>query len=340
MLNIYRIEGIKMETTWEINTYGDPLGSLVRLVDVIWKETGLDGILVSSDMLNNHVVEDRILDQPEQLTKFNPFRPAMRANSAAYVPGILREKSAGHYGAVLRPCEMRALDQLEKLDPFPSEHLLTICVDCLGTFPAGDLEWRTERRGSADGLASDTLKFARQGGISVDRYRPACQICRSSGAEGGDVNIWVIGLPARQVIMVNVPTQELAGQFRFANSTLMEADNDLLKMRQRVLDRVATRNQNSRDRFIQELIDSLPATVEAIAEHLEQCGECRECLDACPICSARNIERGTDGHYNRQEIAQWLAACSGCGMCEQACIKNIPLSAVFGVIHEHLQTIE
>jgi formate dehydrogenase subunit beta len=330
-----------METTWAINTFGDPLGSVVRLVDGVWRETGLEGMLVSTDMLDKHVgdipvAEDCVLDQPAQLQKINPFRPAMHVNAAAYVPGILREKPTGRYGVVLRPCEMRALDQLEKLDPFPREHLVTICVDCLGTFPAGDLEWRTERRGSADGLASDTLKFARQGGISIDRYRPACQICRSSGAEDADINIWVIGLPARQVIMVNVPQRELAGQFHFANSALVEADNELIKMRQRVLDRVTTRNQHSRDRFIQELIDSLPATIEAIAEQLENCGECRECLEACPICSARRLDRGPDGRYNRREIAQWLAACAGCGMCEQACMKNIPLSAVFGVIHERM----
>lgn len=325
-----------METTWAINTYGDPLGSVVRLVDVVWRETGLDGMLVSSDMLDRHDAGDYVLDQPEQLQNFNPFRPAMHTNAAAFVPGILREKPAEHYGVVLRPCELRALNQLEKLDPFPQEHLVTICVDCLGTFPAGDLEWRTERRGSADGLASDTLKFARQGGISVDRYRPACQICRSSGAEDADVNIWVIGLPARQVIMVNAPTPELAEQLRFANSTLVETDNELLKMRQRVLDRVTTRNQHSRDRFIQELIDSLPATIEAIAEHLEHCGECRECLKACPICSARHLERGADGRYDRREVVRWMAACAGCGMCEQACMKNIPLSAVFSVVHEHM----
>ncbi len=324
-----------METTWAINTHGDPLGTLNRLVGVVWKESGLEGMLVSCDTLEDEHGGERILDQPEQLEKFNPFRPAMRSNAAAYVPGILRERAEGRYGAVLRPCEMRALQQLEKLDPFPRERLVTICVDCLGTFPAGDLEWRTERRGSADGLANDTLKFARQGGIAVDRYRPACQICRSSGAEGGDVNIWVTGLPARQVMMVNIPGEGLAGALHFDDSRGVDEESELLKMRQRVLERVAVRNQHSRERFVQGLIETLPATVEAIAKRLEECGECRECLEACPICSARHLERGADGRYNRREIAQWLAACAGCGMCEQACVKHIPLSAVFGVIHEH-----
>lgn len=328
-----------METTWAINTHGDPLGSLAHLIETVWSEAGLSGMLVSSDTVDNPEASELILDQPGQLQKFNPFRPAMRANTAAFVPGILREKSSGRYGAVLRPCEMRALKQLERLDPFPSERLVTICVDCLGTFPASDLEWRTQRRGSADDLASDTLKFARQGGISVDRYRPACQLCRSSGAEGADVNIWVIGLPARQVMLVNIDSRELAEELHFADSRRVEVEDELLKMRQRVLERVALRNQHSRDRFFREMVDSLPASIEAIAEHLEQCGDCRACLEACPICSARPLEREADGRYDRRKIAQWLAACAGCGMCEQACIKTIPLSAVFSVIHEHMHVL-
>lgn len=328
-----------METTWAIDTHGDPLGSLARLVETVWSEVGLSGMLVSSDTMDNPKAAEFILEQPEQLQKFNPFRPAMRANTAAFVPGILREKPSGRYGTVLRPCELRALKQLERLDPFPRERLLTICVDCLGTFPAGDLEWRTRRRGSADSLANDTLMFARQGGISVDRYRPACQLCRSSGAEGADINIWVIGLPARQVMLVNVPPQKLASELRFADSRRVGEEDELLKVRQRVLERVALRNQHSRDRFFRELVDSIPASVEAIAEHLEQCGECRACLEACPICSARPLEREADGRYDRRKIAQWLASCAGCGMCEQACLKNIPLSAVFSVIREHMHVL-
>ncbi len=328
-----------METTWAINTHGDPLGALARLVETVWSEAGLSGVLVSSDTMDNPQATEFILEQPEQLKKFNPFRPAMRANTAAFVPGILREKPVGRYGAVLRPCEMRALRQLERLEPFPRQRLVTICVDCLGTFPASDLEWRTRRRGSPDELAKETLRFARQGGISVDRYRPACQLCRSSGAAGADVNIWVLGLPVRQVMLVNIPHQELASELHFSDSRRVEAEDELLKMRQRVLERVSLRNQHSRDRFFRELVDSIPASVEAIAELLENCGECRACLEACPICSAAPLEREADGRYDRHKIAQWLAACAGCGMCEQACVKNIPLSAVFSVIHEHMHVL-
>jgi Pyruvate/2-oxoacid:ferredoxin oxidoreductase delta subunit len=280
-----------------------------------------------------------LLNQPEQLAQFNPFRPAMRANAARTIPDLLRGEKSSHYGAVLRPCEIRTLNQLEMIAPFPRERLITMCVDCLGTFPADDIQWRAERKGSVDGLAQDTLKFARQGGISVDRYRPACQVCRSPSAERADVNIWVIGLPARQYIMINICRDDLSEQFEMADFPFVKADIDLLEMRQRVLGRVIMRNQHSRERFVQELSDYLPANIDAIAEHLENCGECRKCLDTCPICAAQDFKRGADGRYSRRDIAQWLAACAGCGMCEQVCAKNIPLSAVFGVVHEQVEAI-
>lgn len=326
-----------METTWAVATHGNPLGSLTRLVEYIWMKAGLDGLFVSSDTLDELDAGQHLLDQPDQLERFNPFRPAMRTNAARFVPGLLREKQTGRYGAVLRPCEIRTLKQLGRLEPFPEERLVTICVDCLGTFPAADIAWRAERQGSADNLAQDTLKFARQGGISMDRYRHACQVCRSPGAEGADVNIWVIGLPARQHILVNFGQEALAEKIIAADIDLSEVPDELPGMRGRVLSRVMARNYESRERLVEDLVEFLPTNIDVITEHLENCWECRKCLDACPICAALDFKRGPDGRFDRLEVAQWLASCAGCGMCEQACVKNIPLSAIFAVVHEQVR---
>jgi formate dehydrogenase subunit beta len=329
-----------METTWAVETHGNPLGWVTTLVESIWQEAGLDGLFVSGDTLEEQSAPYYLVEQAAQLQHFNPFRPAMHFNSAHFVPGMLREHPVGRFGVLLRPCEIRALHQLESLDPFARERLITICVDCLGTFAAEDVEWRTERKGSADRLAEDTLKYARQGGISVDRYRPACQVCCTPSAEGANFNIWVIGLPARQYILLNIPAEGDVDWFHPAGFQHIDADPDMIAMRQRVLERVNTRNHLTRERIVHEVVNLLPANIEAIAAELEACGDCRKCLDACPICSAMHVERGEDGHYSRHQIARWLARCAGCGMCEQACTKGIPLSAVFGAVHDQMRAIQ
>jgi len=86
----------------------------------------------------------------------------------------------------LRPCEMRALNEMAARGAVKRGDVLAVCTDCLGTFPADEFAWRTER--SSKGLTKDTLQFAPQGGISAYRYRPAwrrmamsisvCLVCR------------------------------------------------------------------------------------------------------------------------------------------------------------------
>lgn len=80
--------------------------------------------------------------------------------------------------------------------------VVTICVDCLGTYPLEDYQWLAERKGSPEQLAWESSHFARQGEISKYRFRSPCQGCRNPLSKVTDVNIGVIGLPLRQKILI------------------------------------------------------------------------------------------------------------------------------------------
>jgi formate dehydrogenase (coenzyme F420) beta subunit len=331
------MEVIRMNTIWVMETHGDPLQALNKFVQRIWQEARLDGVIVSSDSLsNNGDMGPRVLEHAEDFSKVNPFRPVMRTNTARYIPDIVRERPDWRLGVVLRPCEMRALNELERLDSFPRQNLVTLCIDCLGTYTAKDIQWRTERAGSESGLVQRAIQFAGQGGVASYRYRPACQVCQSPQAKQGDINIGMLGLPVRQQILVEADDLISAGRFNFQKFHLVEARTDLRNRRERILSRVAARNSQTRERIVRALVEQLPANLNDFVDHLDRCGECHECLNACPLCTSKKIKRDARGHYKRQEIAQWLAACSGCGMCEQACQKGLPLSAIFGTIREQL----
>ena len=69
------------------------------------------------------------------------------------------------------------------------------------------------------------------------------------------------------------------------------------------------------------------------------CMHCDEppCMDVCPICSVDKPRRTKDGRLVREDVANWLLSCAGCGMCEQSCPQHKPLSAVFSHIRKQIE---
>ncbi len=327
-----------MNTYWKIDTHGDPIGAVQVFVQAVWAQTGLDGLLTST----NGGYEPHLLDNPEAVAHVNPFRPLMTENLAQSAPGMLHDSPERRLGVMLRPCEMRALIEISKRQPIPRERLVTICLDCLGTYPTEEYEWRVGRKGSPENLANDALKFARQGGILAYRYRTACQICADPGAHSADLNIHVLGLPVRQEILIQASNPEngespkLVSVIDLAALTNGPASAELIQQHQNVLAKQAERHHQTMERVMQVLEDLLPRNVEEMAVQLESCGDCQKCMSVCPICSVDFPSKNSSGHYDRQSIRRWLVSCAGCGMCEQACISNLPLGVIFGSIREKL----
>lgn len=321
-----------MNTNWSIHTHGDPLASLQDFVMQVWQKAELDAMLVSREgQTQPFMLEDR-----QALGQVNPFRPVMGANAAKVVPGLLKERPDARLGLLLRPCETRALASKARLEGFATERLLVICTDCLGTYPLEDFEWRRARKGCAEKLTEETLKFARQGGIAPYRYRPACQLCTEPDARGGDINIGVIGLPIRKEFLVSVDDPQMSLELDVEHLCDGVFDPQLWAQRERTLGKLIQRRAHTRERILQELSESMPETLDDLVQQLESCGDCRACLDSCPLCSAEFPQRSREGSYDRLNVLQWLLACAGCGMCEQACPRHLPIRTIFAYIRARL----
>jgi len=156
-----------MSTHWMLKTKGDPLGTVHRFVRDVWQAAGLDALVIPP----NAKGQKHILTDPAGLEEVNPFQPLMLMNMAKVIPDVLKEHKDGRAGVLLRPCEMRALTEIARRGAVQTNSLLTLCVDCLGTFPEDEFEWRAARKGSEKGLTGEALQFAPQGGISAYRYR-------------------------------------------------------------------------------------------------------------------------------------------------------------------------
>ena len=324
-----------MNGKWILNTKGHPLARVRDFIDAIWQEANLDGMLAPLNMDGASVSVEVIYDRRD-LRLVNPFKPLMTVNAAQYVPEMLASDPGRQFGALLRPCEMRALVEMVKHRRLSLDNLLTISVDCLSTFPADEYAWRAARKSAAQTLTDEALQFARQGGIVPYRYRGACQMCTAPDARQADVNIGVLGMPARRVLLVEARDAQTAHMLDLDLHADGPASEDLIVQRNRVLGKIIARHELAWASTCERLRDILPGDVAQLVERFAACGACQECLDACPICAVDRPERNTDGEYAQDDLCRWLISCTGCGMCEQVCPQHEPLCAIFGVIREQL----
>lgn len=320
-----------MNTSWLIDTHGDPLGVVQQVMTDAWEQFNLESMLVSM----NGSEEPHLVKDPEQLNQVNPFKPLMTKNVVKFLPDLIEQFPNSQVGMLVRPCEMRALDSKAEREAINLDNVLTICIDCLGTYPTEDYQWRAERKGSQDRLAWESLHFARQGGIAAYRFRSACQSCQTPIGKGANINIGVIGLPVRQKILIDVREQETALRMKH-DPAISQEDQSLIFQREYIVAKLLQRGSQTRQRLIDNLEGILPRDLDAMLNQFEACGECRECFEACPICAAEYPAKDTKGYYLREDVKQWMVSCAGCGMCEQSCPNHLPLVTIFNNIRAQL----
>lgn len=327
-----------MKTQWMLDTHGDPLGTLRQFVRTVWQGADLEGMLVPLNGSPSAIAEASLIKDSGQLDDFNPFKPLMILNAASLIPKVLNTHPDSHFGAIMRPCELRALIEMVKHNGFSTDQVLTICVDCLGTFPVEDYEWRAKRKGEPENLTEEALRFARQGGIGAYRYRSACQVCTDPEARSADINIGVLGLPVRQYVLITARDEDTAVRLHLDEITDVQANPTLVAQHERLLAKLVERNRRTYERVISGLGDILPTDLDALIDQLESCENCQDCLNVCPICVIDHPRLAEDGKYVREDVTRWMISCSGCGICESACPQHLPLNAIF--LHIRTQLAE
>ena len=319
-----------------VRTYGDPLGTVRSFLRAVWEQGRLEGILVAAGSDQTTPGKARLIEQAGLIDQVDPFSLIMTENLARDVPRVISERPGKRLSVLLRPCELRALVEVAKRAPVDLTNMLTICVDCLGTFPEEDYRWRAAKLDTPEALTDEALQFARQGGILDYRHRLACQMCAAQGAQLADLEINLLGLPVRQNILVQARDASLFERLQLDRITDGEASSKVVRQHEHAVAQLAECRRQTLERAVKNLAEQQPHNLETLIEQLEHCGECQDCMTACPICTAEFPERGADGHFTRKGMVRWLVSCAGCGMCEQVCSSQLPLVTIFGLIREQL----
>lgn len=325
-----------MSTLWVLETKGDVLGAVRLFLERLWEAAELDGLVLPVYVDQQPYAIPQLITRADSLTQADPFVPILSLNAAGYVSELTQKHPEMHFGVVLRACEGRALKELVQRDSLNLDGWLTIGVDCLATYPKDDLSWRLGKSGTWDLLTAESLRFARQGGIALYRYRQACQMCDPLAPRMTDMTLCVIGLPANEVILVGVQDDHMVRDLNLEALVDGKVSPQLQHQRERTLQQIKERRDRTYDRVLSELPDNLPLRMGELIAWLEACKPCKHCLDVCPVYNGVLEGEKSNGSVRAEELVGWLAACSACGMCEQACPSGRPLTAVHSRIKREL----
>jgi len=170
-----------------------------------------------------------LVTDPAMLERANPLAPVMPINGARAVSALTGKHTPGTLGAVLRPCEIRALVELVKLQQANLEGLTLIGIDCAGTFEvrdftarrkAGNLDWAGYLSGLKGGMATvDGLPL-----------RAACQMCVTPVAENCAIHLELLGSDLASGIPLTV-ADELAARLGLSETPRGEGAAALLVVR-------------------------------------------------------------------------------------------------------------
>ncbi|MCP4713820.1 MAG: formate dehydrogenase, partial [Deltaproteobacteria bacterium] len=122
------------------NVEGGNTASAVRSILTQLLEKGLVGaVMVPLEVPSKNSVVQAVVRTAAEMKYANPIAPVMPVNSAKIVSRLTRQGPGSEKIAiVVRPCEERALVELEKLKQADTENLVVIGIDCHGTYTVTD----------------------------------------------------------------------------------------------------------------------------------------------------------------------------------------------------------
>jgi formate dehydrogenase subunit beta len=340
-----------MKTTIPVEN-GDVLaavrGFLARLV-----ETGeAEAIYVAMEGQGGAVVPALVTDAA-LLAKANPLAPMMPINGARAVSALTGKQAPGRIAAVLRPCEIRALIELVKLQQASLDGLTLIGLDCPGTFEVPRFI-EGQREGAP--ILGETLAAAREGrdpAIDGLPLRVACQTCVVPSADQAAIRLEFFGLDPEKGLTIEM-SDDLASRLGYSPAPTAEG-------RGPALEKITSLHRAAREKEIAAIRSQMNAN-GGLPALFGPCIRCHNCMTACPICYCKTclFKSASFDHkpehylsaaqrkgalrmlsdtllFQLTRMNHMTASCVSCGMCTSACPSEIPVGLIFSAVAAEVQ---
>jgi formate dehydrogenase subunit beta len=281
---------------------------------VLGFEKGKDGV--------NH----RIFKQ--HVDNYSLLNPMFGINGALYFRRLF-SKGTGII-LMLRPCEIRAYNELVKLNQIEREDIIAVSIDCPGT---------VSLKQELDAIPlkpSEITKYLQSPG----RMRWACEVCREKRGVIGDAGIRI---DKTGIFWAFSYTEKGETLLSLIEGDIKEAPAEMLICENKESGKFST-------------------DMDEFSKDFSKCIMCKNCRDMCPVCYCidcvfngdeylpkgdalinKIFRTGSSAMPQGKELFHMIRmfhvsqSCVSCGACEEACPQGIPLTKYFKGISERLQ---
>jgi formate dehydrogenase subunit beta len=319
-------------------------------------ENGIvEALLVPLETGDGTVLPALVTD-PARLKSANPLMPVMPINNARAVSAITGKHTPAKVGVVLRPCEIRALIELVKLQQASLENVTIMGMDCPGTYEVAESVAKGIWRQPASLTAYlEAAKEGRELDIDGLSLRQACQMCIHPVPENMDIHIRLFGVDVTHGLPITM-NDEIAAALNITESGVGGGESI-----DEAVSRLTAGRQKVRERTLGDIRQRM-ASNGGVASLFTSCIRCHNCMTACPICYCKtclfktaafdhepafylNAARrkgatrllGDTLLFHMTRLNHMSTSCISCGMCTSACPSGIPVGTIFAAIGEQVQ---
>ncbi len=308
-----------------------------------------DAVLVAARTPYSRLPMPVLITGGQDLEKAVPLLPVAPFNTASQAAALLRQDAGRKLALVLRPCEIRALVELAKLNQCGLENALIIGLECTGRMENSDF---LDRYASGQ---NESSRFQADENLLCN----ACRTCTMFVPETADLSLATLAGGLEKGIWLQAKTE--AGQQVCKDLEL--APQNLGPDHLRAVDELSQRRSQANRQLVESMSRAM-ASMEDFQKIIADCLNCYNCRRACPVCYCKTCVFVTDVFqhppevifrraekrgmvklpadttmYHLTRLAHISHACVGCGHCTSVCPSRIPVADFFKTVAQKTQEL-